>query len=260
MAARDYSPKPGGLRATPVRLELAGRRLAPPLWAILLTLLGVVLFARLGVWQLERAAYKQGLLDQFSARALSPPLDWAALMARQGDVAAYPVRLPGHYDNSLNVLLDNQLREGVDGYHVLTAFRVNGGGVVLVDRGWVRASTDRRVLPAIPPAQAAAISGKAALPSATFTVGAEDYTTRPLKVLRLEPAVMSQALGVSLAPFLIRLDPAAADGFARDWPPVVTPGFGPDKSRGYAFTWFSFLALSLILFFTLNLKKIEHEQ
>jgi surfeit locus 1 family protein len=260
LAARDYSPKPGGLRATPVRLELAGRRLAPPVWAILLTLLGVFVFARLGLWQLDRAAYKQGLLDQFSARALSPPLDWAALTARKGDVAAYAVRLQGHYDNSLNVLLDNQLQDGVDGYHLLTAFRVNGGGVVLVDRGWVRASTDRRVLPALPPAQATEVTGKVALPSATFTVGAEDYTARPLKVLRLEPAAVSQALRVPLAPFVIRLDPAAADGFGRNWPPVVTPGFGPDKSRGYAFTWFSFLVLALILFFTLNLKKIDHEQ
>lgn len=259
MKARDYSPKRSGFRAGS-GLELAGRRFSPPLWAVLLTIAGLVVFARLGVWQVHRAAYKQHLLDQFSARSSQPPLDWAALRAHGQDVAAFRVSLPGSWENEKNVIQDNQLYNGVDGYHLLTVFQVAGGGAVLVDRGWVAADLNRRVLPAVPPAGATPLRGQVAVPASLFVVGGEDYSSRPLKVLNLDLPALSRVLGQPLAPFVVRLDAAAPDGFGRDWPPVVTAGFGPDRSRGYAVTWFSFMALTFILFVVLNLKKTGNHE
>lgn len=262
----DYSRMPSFLRWQPLRLPLGERLFAPPLWATLLTLLVVCLFLGLGRWQLHRAAYKADIIRSYSERAHQAPLAWSALLAKGGAVADYPVAIQGRYDNAHNVLLDNQIRNGVLGYHVLTAFHVDeSGDTVLVDRGWVRASLDRRQLPAISAAGASALKGLVALPAATFSVGAENYKTQPIRVLRLDTKALSSEWGLPLQPFLIRLDAGAADGFVRDWAPTQLLGeFGPEKSRGYAFQWFSMAVAVLVVFVVVNLSKItrakSHEQ
>jgi len=45
--------------------------------------------------------------------------------------------------------------------------------------------------------------------------------------------------------------PAPPDGLARDWPAAES---GAEKNEAYALQWYSLAALSLILFFALNLK------
>lgn len=249
----DYSPMSPFLRS---RLPALGRRFAPPLWGVLLTAAAMLLFFQLGQWQLHRAAYKDSLLYRHAERAHLPPLDWVALKARAGDVADLPVRLDGAFDNNRNVLLDNQMQGPIAGYHILTAFKPVGEGMaVLVDRGWVPADPDRRKLPAIPPAQATRILASAALPSAMFTVAAEDYQSRPLLLSRLDMGPLSQALGLPLQSFILRLDKNAPDGFTRDWSPAVNFGMGPEKHRAYAFQWFALMVAVFVVFVVVNSKK-----
>ena len=45
------------------------------------------------------------------------------------------------------VLLDDRIHDGAAGYEVLTALELADGRNVLVNRGWIRADVDRRVLP-----------------------------------------------------------------------------------------------------------------
>jgi surfeit locus 1 family protein len=240
-----------------MKLTVAGRHFAPPWWTLLLTALTMTLFYRLGVWQLHRADYKQELIQQYTGRAGQAPLGWSALQAKGTDVLAWPVRLQGSFDNKDTVLLDNQFEQGQPGYHILTVFRV-GGGAVLVDRGWLASPPDRG-LPLVPPATASVLLGSVALPSVGIKVGDEDYQTRPLRVLRLDIKALGTALGLPLQPYLIRLDGAATDGFVRRWPPVVNPEFGPEKSRGYAFQWFSMMVAVFIVFIVVNSKRISPE-
>jgi cytochrome oxidase assembly protein ShyY1 len=66
---------------------------------------------------------------------------------------------------------------------------------------------------------------------------------------------LAAALGAPLEPHLLRLDPAAADGYARDF----APDFGMPRERhlGYAFTWFALAAALAAIWILTNLRPRE---
>lgn len=238
-----------------MKITVAGRCFEPPVWTLLVTLLAMAVLGRLGVWQLHRADYKQKLIQQFEARAQQAPLGWPALQVADDSLTDRKLRLAGHYDNGLTVWQANQFEEGRPGFQVFTVFR-GEGGAVLVDRGWLPQGSNGS-LPAVPAAQATTVEGLANMPTNGLRVGDEDYHSRPLKVLWLDPVAIGKALGLSLGPFVVRLDPAAADGFDRNWPPAVNPEFGPEKSRAYALQWFSMAAAVLVIFVVVNSRRTE---
>ena len=54
----------------------------------------------------------------------------------------------GATNRSVQLLLDNRVHDGQAGYEILTAFRVAGvERRLIVNRGWIKADPDRRVLP-----------------------------------------------------------------------------------------------------------------
>lgn len=244
------------LLSTPLRVSLGSRFWSAPAWAVLLALAGAALFIRLGFWQLGRADEKAALAVRYEARRHLPPQDLPALLARGADVDDVPVRLAGHFDNSRNVFLDNQRHGGRAGFHVYTVFLPDGDGrAILVNRGWIPVGDDMQAVPPVPAATASRVTGTAAMPSPYFTVGTPDYRQRPLRVGRLEMARLSQALGIPLQPFMIRLEPAAPDGFLREWDPSARLGMPPEQHRAYAFQWFSLAAAALAVLLVVNLKK-----
>lgn len=242
------------LLSTPLRVPLGRRHWSAPAWAVLLALVAISLFVRLGFWQLGRADEKARLMARYEARHHLPPLPLPALLAQGADVDDLPVRLQGRYDNSRNVYLDNQPRAGRAGFHVYTAFFPAGDDrAILVNRGWMPVGADMQKLPPVPPATSAAVAGTAATPSPYFVVGEPDYRQRPLRVGRLEMDKLSQALGVVLQPFMIRLDATAPDGFVREWAPAARLGMPPEQHRAYAFQWFSLAAAVLVVLLAVNL-------
>lgn len=243
----------------PLRLPLGSRVFAPPWWGLLLALVVIGLFCRLGFWQLGRADEKAALMARYEQRQHLPPLELPALLAKGGDVEDYPLRLRGHYDNSRLVYLD-QMQGPKAGFHVYTVFipdpLVPGeeSEGILVNRGWVPAGPDMQVVPSVPLATATTVPGRVALPSPYFTVGEPDYRQRPLRVARLEMPLVSAALGVQLRPFFLRLDAGEPDGFVREWAPAARLGMPPEKHRGYAFQWFSLALAVLVVLVVVNLR------
>ena len=129
------------MRQTGIGSHLRGDRAA-------CSLLGA-LFAALGAWQLRRAETSRAT-RRAVRRAASRETVLAALPsdARRRRSAFARVEVRGEYVGRPQFLLDNMLHDGVAGYHVLTALRVAGRRErVLVNRGWVPAGGDRRVLP-----------------------------------------------------------------------------------------------------------------
>ncbi len=251
----------GFLACRPFCLRGWGRIFSPPLWAYLSTALGMLGLYHMGQWQLERAAFKEALFERYAARSQLAPQSLQAVAARlnvEADVADYPVQSPGHYEAALTLFWDNQMQGAVAGYHVLTVFRpVGDGPAVLVDRGWVKADRDRRQLPQVAAPQSKDLRGITATPSGGLQVGAEDYQSRPLRLLHLNTAEISQALGVSLYPFLVRLEEQAADGYIRSWTPKARIRMGPEKHRAYAFQWFSLMAALGLIFLVVNWRRIR---
>jgi surfeit locus 1 family protein len=119
------------------------RSLAAPAAA---TLIGLALLVGLGVWQLKRLAWKEGLIAAVESRTTAPPVEipppeaWAKL--NPGDYEYRHVRLSGIYDYAHQALVFRALssprgRYGGPGYLVMTPLQLAGGGSVLVNRGFV---------------------------------------------------------------------------------------------------------------------------
>ncbi|HKZ54701.1 MAG TPA: SURF1 family protein, partial [Anaerolineales bacterium] len=104
-----------------------------------LMLAGLALLIGLGVWQLKRLEWKQGLIAQIEARTKGPPitLEDAVALAGQGrDPSYYRVRVDGRFHHAKERYL-YAVSDGRVGWHVITPLETEDGDIVLVDRGFV---------------------------------------------------------------------------------------------------------------------------
>jgi surfeit locus 1 family protein len=220
----------------------------------------VALFVSLGAWQLHRAEEKQAILAQMEQRGAVAP---ASLPDTLSDPAAWryrPVVAEGRYDPVLQILLDNQVLDGRVGYRVLTPLRRPGRSeAVLVDRGWIPAPADRGVLPEVSVGPGLRrVQGTLYVPYGEgFRIGAvsDEVVGWPRRVQYLDFEAISRMLPYPVAPYLIRLDPGAADGYTRRWP---TAPFSPDRHLGYAVQWFALAAAVLVLYLGHSLRRRNH--
>ncbi|WP_372017528.1 SURF1 family protein [Pseudoxanthomonas sp. 10H] len=234
---------------------MSGRRL--PLWAGWVLALGVAaLCASLGAWQLQRMQAKQAQLDA-AARVLderrSQPLSRAADPAR---ARAYDwASGRGRFLDAPAVLLDNQNRDGRAGVRAYRVFLpADTPDALLVELGWLPLPGDRR-LPAVAAPGTEEVAGLL-LPPPSPGLVAPVVSPQPdgtLLVVALDPPALAAALGVpSLAPRVLRLDPALPGGYARDLE-LLPNTLPPDRHLGYAVQWFALsgavLAIATLLTF-----------
>ena len=222
-------------------------------WLVALAALAAVLAtARLGWWQLDRAAQKLALQAALDERSRLPPLDSAALLARSADAAAAQhhrsVRLVGRWSAGHTVYLDNRQMDGRPGFIVLTPLRLDDGSAVLVQRGWQpRDFQDRsRVVAPPTPDGVVELLGRIAPPPARLYEFDGDASGAIRQNLDLD--AFARETGLALRPLSVLLadSPAVAgDGLKRDWP---APAFGAAKNRGYAVQWFGLSALIVVLY------------
>jgi surfeit locus 1 family protein len=252
--ARDCSSAPTGATAQ----EPGARRRSGRI-AVVAALLMIALTARLGVWQLDRAAQKQALQVQQAQRERLPVLD-ASSLARSPEQSAAQlqrtVRLQGRWASEATVFLDNRPMAGQVGFHVLTPLRLDDGSAVLVQRGWApRHRLQRDLLPPVhtPQGRVSLQARVIAEPSRLRELGAP-VPAGPIRQ-NLDLATAARETGLALRPLvLLQLDapgqPPGADGLRRDWP---APDFGIERHHGYAVQWFALSALGtgLLLWFGL---------
>lgn len=203
-------------------------------------LLVIVLAASLGLWQMQRAAYKQNLAAQqqqaLNGAALALPTDWAA--ADVGALIGRRISLSGRWLEQKTVFLDNRTHQGRAGFHVLTPMQsAPDRPHLLVLRGWVaQDSHDRNRLPELPsPLEPVHVEGiaEANLPAALQLQRAPP-SGRIWQAVELDD--YARWSGLSLLPMIVRQTSAADDGLVRDWP---RPGRDVDRHHGYAVQWFA---------------------
>jgi surfeit locus 1 family protein len=236
--------------------KIGSRIFSPRPFTTLLTLALLVMLVSLGRWQLHQAAKKRVLYDSFAAGsgdarridAQTPPLE------RYQHVEA-----KGHYDPSRQVLIDNMFDGEKVGYYVITPFGLDGGGWVLVNRGFVPMGKSRADHPAIPvPGDSRVIRGRSDhLPAAGIQMGQRAALVPPFPVVASFPthAELAQLLNEphwAAAGEVIALDPAEPDGYARHWAP---PGFPPIRHIGYAVQWFGLAIALLVIYLVTNFKR-----
>lgn len=215
---------------------------------LLAALCAALLTARLGVWQLDRAAQKEALRAAILQRGALPPLDAGQLARDAGEAGAQVHRritVTGRWLHRFTVFLDNRQMGGRPGFFVVTPLQLPAGDCVLVQRGWVaRDPLDRTHLPTL-----AAVDGSVRVaarvappPSRLFEFGADE--AGPIRQ-NLDPDAYSREIGIAVRPLsLLQLEPedsASPDGLLRDWP---LPAQDIQKHHGYAFQWF---AMSLLI-------------
>jgi len=207
----------------------------------------VALAARLGLWQLGRAAQKEALQTSQDLRSSLPDIDVARLAGRPEDAQAQHYRnvtLRGQWLHQHTVFLDNRQMKGRPGFFVVTPLALDGSAdAVLVQRGWTpRDFLDRARLPIVPtPEGLVTVRGQIAPPpSRMYELDSEGGG--PIRQ-NLDLGTYAREIGVTLRPLsvLMKDSPeAAGDGLLREWP---LPAVDVHKHYGYAFQWFALGAL-----------------
>jgi surfeit locus 1 family protein len=207
--------------------------------------------ARLGVWQLDRAAQKNALQATWLSQRALPALAPQQMPRDAADATRLlhrAITLQGQWLAAQSVYLENRQFHGQPGFYVLTPLQLPDRSAVLVQRGWVpRDLLDRtRIAAPPPPAGDVTVSGRIATGPARLYdfAGAASGPIRQnlqLDEFRLET-------GLPLRPFLLVQDDGAAamnDGLQRNWP---LPAVDVQKHYGYAFQWFALSALIIGLY------------
>ena len=223
-------------------------------WVVTIAaLLAVLLTARLGWWQLDRAAQKTALQAALDAQRALPALDAAALPGDAAGVAAQlhrAVRLEGEWLAPHTVYLENRPMAGRTGFIALTPLALTDGRIVLVQRGWTpRDMADRaRITAPAPPAGRVRVGGRVeASPSRLYDLAPGAAASGPIRQ-NLDLAEFARETGLKLLPLVVVQEDGAqapGDGLLRQWPP---PAVDVHKHYGYAFQWFALSALVLVLY------------
>jgi cytochrome oxidase assembly protein ShyY1 len=215
------------------------------------TLLLLPALIALGIWQLQRMREKEVLFAAYAAGG-GEAVRFESLPA---DARFQHVSAAGRYESAQQILLDNMTHEGRAGFQVLTPLRLDSGGTVLVNRGWVPLGTTREILPDVSVGDAPRlVRGRLGeLPRAGVKLPAAESATWPRVMSYPDIDEVRAALG-NVAARVIQLDAAEPDGFVRDWHPATFP---PERHLGYAITWFAMAAALLGCYFAVNLRRLQ---
>jgi len=221
------------------------------LLAGLMALAGIAVTSALGVWQVERLAWKRDLIDRIEQRLAAAPvsLDEALGRAAAGENIEYlRVRLAGRYVAGGDLHLYSIGREGA-GYEILTPMRIAPDMAVIVNRGFVPADEVGRI--GMPEAERSLVA-LARGPGERSWFTPENDTARNLWFWRDVPGMIAHlrtgALdGGSLVvpPFVFAAEPDGNPG----WPRAGATRLEiPNNHLQYAFTWFAFAIIQAAVF------------
>jgi surfeit locus 1 family protein len=223
----------------------------------LCALAGFVFLTSLGIWQLQRLAWKEALIARVALRMQMSFVPWPPAEAGWPNVNAEQheylhVRVTGTFRHDLEALCYELLSEARGkfsgpGYWVLTPLETAAGATFIVNRGFV--PLDRKDAATRGEGQVAGkvtVIGYLRLPERRSWFTPADDPAHHLWQAR-DPAAIAKAYGLAhAAPFFVDADAAANPGGLPQG--GETKLVFPNNHLGYAITWFG-LALALIAVF-----------
>ncbi len=217
-------------------------------WLVLLVATAAALgCARLGMWQLDRAAQKTALFEARQQRGAMPVLPQSQLPRTAAELEPKMhrrVQVEGRWQAAHTVYLENRQMNGVPGFYVLTPLLLDDGDVLLVQRGWLPRDRDERtrIAPYDTPAGTVRIEGAIAAGVARL-YEFDDAASGTIRQ-NLDVDAYARQIGQALLPeVLVQSDDArntGADGLRRQWSAAT---LDVSKHHGYAFQWFALSAL-----------------
>ena len=236
-----------------LRLRFGNWQFAPTLWPTLAALLFFVLTLWLGNWQSDRAASKRDLQARYDMATREAAIHVGGTLLERDSILYRKLEVQGVFDDAHTILIDNRVRAGVAGYHVLTPLKISGSQLaIMVNRGWVVAGRTRDQIPRVPAPQGVVkLEGMAVDPHSRYMELA--HAAPQGRVWQnLDLARYVAATRLKLQPVLLLQTSATADGLLRDWP---RPDTGVRMHLSYAFQWYSLATTLVVLWLVMNVKR-----
>ncbi|MEZ0054353.1 cytochrome oxidase assembly protein ShyY1 [Mycobacterium sp. MAA66] len=198
-------------------------------------------FTVLAPWQLGKNTRTSRENNQISSSLNTDPVALTTLLPHQDSPAADAqwrrVTATGHYRPEGQVVVRLRLDDGDASYEVLTPFAVDGGPVVLVNRGYVKAE-DGPGVPAFaaPPTGSVTITGRLRDPE-PVSAGKEPFRRDGIQqVYSINPAQVSQLTGVPLAGSYLQLVEGQPGGLGV----IAIPHLDAGPYLSYGIQWIAF--------------------
>ena len=224
-----------------------GRYIAP----VLIGLVGVAILVALGIWQVQRLAWKEGVLAEMDARMRADPVPLPDVIDPEAH-ALLPVEVSGLItDDELHVLTT---AGGGPAFRVISVFVTDDGRRLLLDRGLV---DDSAKSAGRPPVQATVV-GNIHWPDEKDAWTPEPDRGRNIWYVR-DVEDMADELATERFMLITRRTSEAAAPVTPA--PVNTAGV-PNNHLQYAITWFS-LALvwvGMTLYWILRIRRAPEGQ
>ncbi|KMQ80945.1 Cytochrome oxidase biogeneis protein Surf1, facilitates heme A insertion [Candidatus Burkholderia pumila] len=206
-------------------------------WPTVLILIVVAVTVRLGFWQRDRAHQKEALNAQITAfeNASSQRVSTAPMPLKS--IEFHRVEARGEFMPERVVYLDNRSYNDQPGFYVVMPLKLEGGGYVLVNRGWLpRNLADRTGIEKYEtPKGIVDVQGIArANASQAFELGYGGSAAHQQIRQNLDVAAYAQETGIAFQPFVIQQTNDTGDKLVRDWP---APTMGVERNYGYMLQW-----------------------
>lgn len=201
------------------------RRLIVPL---LLGLSGTIVLLWLGIWQLQRLEWKEGVLAEIDARIGGTPVPLPGIVDPATD-RFLPVVTSGSTGDT-EILVQSSLKLVGPGFRVIAPFQTDDGRPIMVDRGFIRLTDRDRVRPST----AMTVTGNLHWPDEQDIFTPDPDIPAGLWFAR-DVAGMAAALGTEPVLVVAR----TTDEAVRVVTPLPVDSAGiPNDHLQYAVTWF----------------------
>ena len=222
------------------------------------TVFFLVVFIRLGFWQLDRAEEKDLQRAAQAVAENAQPVSLIDASSEHSRLSGQLIKDRGRFLEEFVFLRDNVIFQGKVGFEVMRTFRSETGDMALVNFGFVPGGSDRSVLPSVPTlTKIDELLGRAYISEWASDAGIELYTGWPRVTPTQSPLANGNIAGLSLLPFIVRLDASHPDALPRFWPLSVTSS---EKHRGYAVQWFLMAVALLTLFIVFTWKQYKEQR
>ena len=220
----------------------------------LVALAAFVFFIALGTWQMERKAWKEGLIDALGQRLsadpvpIPPPSDWSKLTPEQDEFRRVTfVATIGPDADALVYTPGSAFRTDVSGpgYWVFTPARLADGATVVLNRGFV--PQDRQDTAARRPLSGAiSLAGVMRWPEPRGWFAPNDDPVHSLWFVRDQRAMAEGKGWGEVAPFFVELETQSSAG-ALPQSGRLTVNLRNEHLQ-YAITWFGLAAVLVVSF------------
>ena len=234
------------------------------LWPAIMAVAGVAILIALGTWQMQRMAWKQGLLADISQRAHVDPV--AVTRAEQSkragaDVEYLRVKIGGQFLHDKERHLFAFDSKYGSGYHIFTPLKRADGSIVFVNRGFVPSELrDPAKRDAGQVAGEVEIVGLVRGPEKPRTFTPENNVADNIWYWRDLDGMAVSVFGQEaprLIPFFI--DAEAESSVSGAWPKGgVTRLELPNRHLEYAITWYGLAAALIAVFAAFAVSRWRH--